>query len=245
VPPIQFELKIRDKVLGATVNLPSDAVRPAQLLPVFQRLGDAVIRASIPDQSKISCRAGCGACCRQLVPLAESEAFYLANVIRAMHPARRDAILSRFEELVDKLKSTGMFERLSREAMADKDAGIQAASDYLRLGLACPFLENESCGIYEHRPMVCREYLVTSPPEDCSPPPGRPIKLLPMPTMVSQPLYRFGDGKGEDRVKTVLLPLLLEFVASNQVEDQPLVPAAELFENFVRRLGGQTVSKNE
>jgi Fe-S-cluster containining protein len=231
--------------VGATVNLPSHEVQPAQLLPLFQRLSDVIVGASVPDPSKISCRAGCGACCRQLVPLAESEALYLNDLVERMEPDRRAAIVSRFEEIVDKLKSVGMLERLGREAMADKDAGIQAASDYLRLGLACPFLENESCGIYEHRPMVCREYLVTSPPEDCSPPPGRPIELVPMPTMVSQSLYRFGDGKGQDRVKTIVLPLLLESVASNQVEDQPVVPAAELFENFVRRLGGQAASKKE
>src|SRR5262249_25604325 len=31
-----------------------------------------------------------------------------------------------------------------------------------------PFLEDESCSIYADRPLICREYLVTSPAEDCS-----------------------------------------------------------------------------
>jgi Fe-S-cluster containining protein len=239
VPAIKFELTIRDKVLGATVNLPLDPVRPAQLLPVFQRLSEVTIRASIPDAAKISCRPGCAACCRQLVPIAESEAFYLANLIQNMDPVRRDAILSRFEEILTALASVGMLERISPEALAEESAAVQTGADYFQLGLPCPFLENESCGIYEHRPMVCREYLVTSPPENCSPPPGRPTKAFSIPLMVSSVLYRFGDGKGQDRPKTVVLPLLLEFATSHRVEDQPLVPAPELFENFVTRLGGQ------
>ena len=34
----------------------------------------------------------------------------------------------------------------------------------------CPFLEEESCSIHPDRPLVCREYLVTSPAELCAGP---------------------------------------------------------------------------
>jgi hypothetical protein len=33
---------------------------------------------------------------------------------------------------------------------------------YFLQGVACPFLEAESCGIHPDRPLACREYLVTS-----------------------------------------------------------------------------------
>jgi Fe-S-cluster containining protein len=36
--------------------------------------------------------------------------------------------------------------------------------------MPCPFLEDESCSIHPDRPLVCREYLVTSPAELCAGP---------------------------------------------------------------------------
>ena len=36
--------------------------------------------------------------------------------------------------------------------------------------MPCPFLEDESCSIHPERPLVCREYLVTSPAELCAGP---------------------------------------------------------------------------
>ena len=38
---------------------------------------------------------------------------------------------------------------------------------YFAAGIPCPFLEEERCGVYDERPVVCREYAVTSPPELC------------------------------------------------------------------------------
>ncbi len=32
----------------------------------------------------------------------------------------------------------------------------------------CGFLENGECGIYENRPLICREYVVSSPAEHCA-----------------------------------------------------------------------------
>ena len=36
--------------------------------------------------------------------------------------------------------------------------------------MPAPFLEEESCSIHPDRPMACREYLVTSPAENCRAP---------------------------------------------------------------------------
>lgn len=32
----------------------------------------------------------------------------------------------------------------------------------------CPFLQDSACAIYDERPLVCREYLVTNPPAACT-----------------------------------------------------------------------------
>ena len=61
--------------------------------------------------------------------------------------------------------------------------------EYFKFGIACPFLEDESCSIHPDRPMACREYLVSSPAENCrTPRPDNTDKLsldaYPMPAVV-------------------------------------------------------------
>jgi len=39
---------------------------------------------------------------------------------------------------------------------------------YFDARIPCPFLEHGSCGVYPERPMVCREYNVTTPASLCA-----------------------------------------------------------------------------
>jgi hypothetical protein len=155
-----------------------------------------------------------------------------------MDPDRKAALKARFEAVLSRLRAVGLLKRIGTEALTQQEARRSASIDYLQFDLTCPFLENESCSIYEHRPMVCREYLVASPPEHCSPASREAPAKLNLPVVPSNALFCFGDGKGNEASKVVALPLLLEFASANRVEDQPLVPAAQLFENFIARIAG-------
>jgi len=52
---------------------------------------------------------------------------------------------------------------------------------YFALRVPCPFLEEESCSIHPDRPLVCREYLVTSPAELCAGPTQEGVTPVPVP----------------------------------------------------------------
>jgi hypothetical protein len=90
---------------------------------------------------------------------------------------RFDAALERLGDLIDRMPTGTAEER------------IELSHEYFRLGIACPFLEDESCSIHPDRPMACREYLVSSPPENCrSPRPDNTERLAldayPLPALV-------------------------------------------------------------
>src|SRR5205085_4531682 len=70
---------------------------------------------------------------------------------------------------------------LNRDESLTKEQARDVARRYFGLGLVCPFLEDDACGIYEERPFVCRQYLVTSPAELCRDPFNNPVEVIPMP----------------------------------------------------------------
>jgi Fe-S-cluster containining protein len=155
-------------------------MRVADLLPVLFAFDDAVL-AMAADQvtnhgANISCRAGCGACCRQPVPV--SEAMYVAN-----KRSRTRAC-----------GSSG--NRATTPGLTTNEQCRELGMRYVALGVPCPFLEDESCTIRPHRPMRCREYLVTSPAPNCAKPTAETIQSVHVPVKLSEILYRFEDGVG-------------------------------------------------
>jgi Fe-S-cluster containining protein len=155
------------------ITVPDAPVPAAEIVPALQGLVNAVVDAAEVGQT-ISCRKGCGACCRQLVPVSRTEGERLLQVVDALPAERRDVLMKRFASAEVAIENADLKERRGRS-----DRELSAA--YFALGLACPFLEDESCSIHPERPLVCREYLVTSPAELCAGPKQEGVKPVAVP----------------------------------------------------------------
>ena len=83
-------------------------------------------------------------------------------VVQAMPPERRETVLKRFDEIVTRLRSSGLLARFD-SVEYDPDNPDTFAQDYFKLQMPCPFLKEESCSIHKDRPLACREYNVTTP----------------------------------------------------------------------------------
>lgn len=221
--------------MAARVQVPAEPIRPAELLPVLHEFNDALIGAAVAQVEaqgkRISCRAGCGACCRQIVPISETEARYLADLIAAMPDDQRQRVTARFTEVLEALAASGLLERLRAEPPTDPAGRNRLGLEYFHLGLACPFLEDESCSIHPHRPSSCREYLVTSPAQNCATPRADNITTVELPAKVSRVLYGFSEPG-----RWMALPLLLDWAAAHGEDEQPATPGTELFARFMKRL---------
>src|SRR5881394_3575543 len=64
------------------------------VVPALQQLVNAVVAEAEMGQA-VSCRKGCGACCRQLVPISRTEGERLLQVIETMPAARRETLKAR------------------------------------------------------------------------------------------------------------------------------------------------------
>lgn len=240
---INVRLRVGTRVLNLQGRLPGDAASLAHLLPALQTLTDAVIAAASDEAEtqgrRISCGAGCGACCRQLVPIGEAEAIYLTKLIASMPSERRAAIAKRFRKALARVARSGLLAPLQdRHASAEPGPRRELGSAYFGLAIPCPFLEDESCSIHAHRPLACREYLVTSPASDCADPVCRRVEVVSLPHRPSSVLFRFSEGDFRGKPRWLPLITLLEWSEQHPYRAQPLPPAPILFERFLHALTG-------
>jgi Fe-S-cluster containining protein len=246
---ISFDIEAGDRTISAQVSIPDELMRPTDLLPVLFAFDNALVELATAraadEQLAISCGAGCGACCRQLVPVSEAEAVYLAELVAAMPPERGSVIRERFraavaalgDDLIGRLRDTS---RLS--ALEDRR---QIGGEYFHRGVACPFLEQESCSIYATRPATCREYLVTSPAGNCADPTPETINPIAFPAKVSTILYCFSDGIGRELTRWVPLVLALEWAGNRKSQAQPAYNGPQMFRNFVSQIAARQRLKEE
>jgi Fe-S-cluster containining protein len=239
---VHFRLRVGTTLLEAEAPVPAGPSRVVDVLPVIQSLGSGIVRAAeeavVATGAEISCRAGCGACCRQPVPIAESEAVMIAELIASLPEARRAVVERRFDESVATLEQHGLAARMrSISSLPTAEARQALGREYFALGIACPFLENESCSIHASRPVACREYLVTSPAECCADPNPDDIELVPVPVRPSVALFRFDDAKLTDEPRSLVLVLAREWLAEHPAACTERRPGTEIFEAFVRSLG--------
>jgi Fe-S-cluster containining protein len=160
-----LRLTVGDLRIVHPITVPSGRVAAADVVPALQELVNAVVSAAeaglAANGGTISCRKGCGACCRQLVPVSRTEGERLLALVRSLPTERRERLRERFAAAETAIEEAGLADRAGR---SDRELSL----GYFALGIPCPFLEDESCSIHPDRPLVCREYLVTSPAELCA-----------------------------------------------------------------------------
>lgn len=239
---LELNLKLGTHPLQARITLPAGVTRPRVMLPVFRGLSDTVVELGEKDTADkgltISCANGCAACCRQMIPVSQAEAYQLAELIASFDPDRRDLILQRMAAAQPQLEAAGMLDWLRHPQRFEEQHLGLLGLEYFKLGIACPFLENESCSIYEDRPMVCREYLVTSPPERCADVETRAVERIPIWGSVSSAVTCLSLPHGEKIAHWVPLVLLLDWVEKNP-EPLPTQTGQEIFTEVMNRLWGK------
>jgi Fe-S-cluster containining protein len=155
------------------------------LLNIAEALTQAAQREGEAAGRTISCGPKCGACCRQLVPVSGLERLHLQALVAALPATERDEVHRRFREAQTRLAQSGQLAELRTIAEVSREERQRIGLRYFALQLPCPFLVDESCSIHPARPMACREYLVSSPPQFCATPTAENVHPLPMPVKPS------------------------------------------------------------
>lgn len=234
-----IEFRSNGQPLELKVTIPKIPIHPQRLLPVLQKMSNAFVDLAVKqveDEGKtVSCRAGCGACCRQLVPISKLEARQLSELVNSMPEARRTVVHDRFIAAIEKLKEANLLERLQEPEKFSDESNASVGIDYFHLGIACPFLEQESCSIHLDRPIACREYLVTSPAEECARPTQHAIQGVPVLVNLSSAIIRLARQGSSRFIPFVPLVLSIAWSESNEDEFQPLL-GTEILSRLLKNL---------
>jgi Fe-S-cluster containining protein len=215
-------IETRNGVVKATLGVP-DRMRLAHLayavLPIAERLAALAARAN-----PVSCAPRCAGCCRQLVPVSPAEAFFLADLVQD------EGVRAAFAEANGSYEASGL---RAREAAGE--APVDVALDWQRRAIPCPFLRDELCSIYAHRPAACREYLVQTPKQNCYQLGRAPIVRVPLGVQVSDALGRVCEAKGLPA--RLPLPTALAWAAAHPEENARTFEGEALVRELLSALG--------
>jgi hypothetical protein len=144
--------------------------------------------------AKLSCRAGCGACCRQPVPITLPAARRIAALVESLPVDRRKIVESRFAAAVERLRETGMFDILTGAVNPGPDITRTLSYRYFDLAIACPFLDRS------HVPSTRTALALSRIPghlaaDLCSDPEHQPVVTVPIPNRPSDALASVGPRR--------------------------------------------------
>ncbi len=218
------------------MSVPKRPMSHLELLPLARSFADAVRGAAISmveEQGKrISCRKGCGACCRQLVAIPEAEARHIGHLVNEFPDPPRTRVRARFAEARHRLQEAGLLDKLLHPDRWNDGDGKSLGLTYFRQGIPCPFLEGEACSIYADRPVACREYLVTSPAENCARPTAETVERVEPPLKMWTALARLDQTVPSARfIRWVPLILAPEWSEAHPQEPPPR-PGPELLREW-------------
>jgi len=240
---IPFEIDVLGRRFRLAISYVDAPAALIDLVPMARALSDV-----LTEQLKVtlegfgrqpSCRKGCAHCCYYLVPISTAEAFCLTREVLAISEPLRSALIRMFHLAGRRLLSRPPQDAGSA-APADRRLGpsrrLRYLSDwYASLHLACPFLADRACAIYDLRPLACREYWVTSDPRHCRLfSPGR-VDTAPLPVRIAEVLSET-CGRLEGQHDTILLPLALPFAQDHSPRAARRWPARVLVRCFLETL---------
>lgn len=145
---------------------------------IFKEAEQQHIKIAKENGETISCHKGCSYCCTEYISasLQECEAivYYLyqnESVLIAFLQAypRWWAQVEKNQDLLKRIEQLA-YETLASELSRESQQALARETEfYTDLNIACPFLSNDICSIYEVRPRVCACIFVTTPAEWCNP----------------------------------------------------------------------------
>lgn len=229
-------------VAKVEVEVPRGPMRLGDLVPLAQKITTIHVEQALvlerQEGRDIACKRGCAACCRQLVPVSAPEAFRLADQVLALDDRTREIFLARIDAAENEVQARGLMDELSSIAEGRAIDDVRGlAARYFASHIECPFLHEELCTIHHERPLVCRDYMVTTPAELCASPERKQVRTVPMPKVLSLPLARAAASLTGGPPVMIPLPIAMSWVDAHADWGFQEWPGSVMMAALLRELG--------
>jgi Fe-S-cluster containining protein len=243
--PIELEIEILGETLRYNIEVENRHGKLADIVPIARSISSKVV-AVVQDKLRedgqtIPCCKGCSACCYYLTPLSIPEAFRLSDELLSMPADTGRVVLESY---------LGSAQKILDNMLADFDEGSgdhqnnipdshqvsRLSSWYAGLKLACPFLSDGLCMIFENRPTACRENIVTESAEICEVQGQDGTQAFKIPVSIAEALAQLAAELEQSSVEAVMLPLALPWAEENRQRGERTWPAPMMVEKFVNIL---------
>lgn len=184
--------------------------------------------------TKVTCKAKCATCCSYIVPSIAPEAFAIDDRITSLEQQQRKTVLRNTLAAIEKIQTN------SFTAVGDDKATGDMLGDlsqwYKKLEIACPFLVDSQCAIYDSRPLVCRELLTISDASACSKETPETPESVNLPVSIAEAMIKTCDKLDETSGGIILLPLIIPWCQSNANLAEKTWPAKKLVKTFIESI---------
>ncbi len=250
---IEVELSISGEPLATSLEVDCAPASLADVVPFARQLADQAtviaIRQARQAGQAISCRKGCAACCKYLIPLSVPELLCFEREYPLHRNQLGPSLDERFHQAMVRIVEAGQPEPTDDYSDDDSDEKADENSEdaaahvgrwYDSLQLNCPFLANGVCTIYQARPIACRQHLVVSAPESCEGFQPQRGHALPTHLAVCETLTELATEFGQMPAESVMLPLAPLWLEQNVHLAERTWPAEQLFGRFAELLSRQS-----
>ena len=239
--PLRFRIAVRE----GPAKL-SDIVPLARV--ISSESSEALQRTIISNGGSLRCEKGCIVCCHYLVLLSTPEAFRLLE--ETMHLP-----LKQCGDIIDSCSwmANSVQKYISKSINADESNITVAQQEkfadwYFRQKRPCFFLQNNSCSIYEQRPIICREHLVANTASPCSLKGDDKGCKVDVPISIRQALKTLISNLDFTMPESVVLPCIFDWYKDNVELSNRTWPAITMVKQFVKIVKAmeaqQTIQEN-
>ena len=248
---IEIELDILGEPVHLRISAEQRQAKLADIVPMARKLStrlSLLVLGKLRESGKhVPCCKGCSACCSYcLIPLSVPEAFRLTEEVMAMPAESGRAVMqSSLETARTMLAERPVEFDFNESAEMDCQAQISRLRRWCAdIKLACPFLSEHLCTLYEQRPTACREHIVTGSPVKCEADAADEPQVVRMPVSILECLGQLTAELEQSEVEAVMLPLTLPWVQENIERGKRMWPAVGMVKSFAEIVKAKASEKS-
>jgi Fe-S-cluster containining protein/uncharacterized protein (DUF1778 family) len=245
---VELKIEISGEVVYLRIGIEDKQARLSDIVPLARTISDKLVLTVSDELSKkgqsIACCKGCSACCSYLVPLSAPEAFRLREELLSLPVNSSNRILNSCFDTAERILDN-RHPRLSLQNSSNSDQSQTSLISkwYSGLKLACPFLSDGLCMLYEQRPLACREHIASGSAVLCQTSHKGDPNVVPMPVSTLEALGQLAAELEQTDIDAVMLPFAFAWAQDNLQRAKRTWSLVTIVKRFVEILE-QTASKN-